>query len=59
MTCFAGIMLLAVALIVRQIVSFRLTQLYPITALGSPVLWIFGLWLCLHSSRRSQATVGQ
>jgi hypothetical protein len=46
---FVGILMVAIALIVTQIIRFRVEQLYPITALIRLVIWVYVLWLYFHS----------
>jgi len=46
---FVGILMLAIALIVSQIIRFRVVQLYPVTILIRLVIWFYVLWLFFHS----------
>lgn len=46
---FVGILMLAIAMIVSQIIRFKVEQLYPITVLVRLVIWVYVLWLYFHS----------
>lgn len=46
---FAGILMLALGMVVSQIVRFRVSQLYPITVIIRSVIWLYVLWLYFHS----------
>lgn len=46
---FVGILMVAIALIVSQIVRFSAEPLYPMTVLIRLVIWIYVLWLYFHS----------
>ncbi len=46
---FVGILMLAIAMIVSQIIRFNVEQLYPITVLVRLVIWVYVLWLYFHS----------
>ena len=46
---FAGILMLALGLIVSQIIRFRVEPMYPITVLVRLLIWVFVLWLYLRS----------
>jgi uncharacterized protein YjeT (DUF2065 family) len=46
---FVGILMLAIALIVSQIIRFRVEPLYPVTVLIRLVIWSYVLWLYLYS----------
>jgi uncharacterized protein YjeT (DUF2065 family) len=46
---FAGVLMLALAALVSQIIRFRLAPLYPVTVVIRVGIWAFVLWLYLHS----------
>ncbi len=46
---FAGILMLALGLVVSQIIRLRVEALYPITVLVRLVIWVYVLWLYFHS----------
>jgi uncharacterized protein YjeT (DUF2065 family) len=46
---FAGMLMLALGLVVSQIVRFRLERLYPITVLIRLGIWVFVAWLYLRT----------
>lgn len=46
---FVGILMVAIALIVSQIVRFSAEPLYPMTVLIRLVIWTYVLWLYFHS----------
>jgi uncharacterized protein YjeT (DUF2065 family) len=46
---FVGILMLAIAMIVSQIIRFKVEQLYPITVPVRLVIWVYVLWLYFRS----------
>jgi uncharacterized protein YjeT (DUF2065 family) len=46
---FAGILMVALGLLVSQVIRFRLAQLYPITVYIRLGIWAFVAWLYLHA----------
>lgn len=46
---FAGILMLALGMVVSQVIRFRVSQLYPITVLIRGVIFLYVLWLYFHS----------
>jgi uncharacterized protein YjeT (DUF2065 family) len=49
---FAGMLMLALGLLVSQIIRFSLEPLYPITVLIRLGIWAFVAWLYAHSGDR-------
>lgn len=49
---FAGILMVAIALIVSQIIRFRVEPLYPATVIIRLVIWLYVLWLYFHSGEQ-------
>jgi len=49
---FAGILMLALGLLVSQIIRFRLEQIYPITVWIRLGIWLFVGWLYLRARDR-------
>ncbi len=54
---FAGILMLALGLVVSQIVRLRVAQLYPLTVLIRLVIWFYVLWLYFHTGETFFAAV--
>lgn len=54
---FAGILMLALGLLVSQVIRLRLAALYPVTIAIRLVIWSFVLWLFVHTGDRFFAVV--
>ena len=46
---FAGVLMVAIAILVAQTIRHRVEALYPTSLVARSVIWLFVLWLYFHS----------